>query len=63
MEIFRFNNQWLINTLDHMRPIFRTLFAAVAAERLFQAYLRYTHLTGRGNSEVLAEALNRLWRH
>jgi uncharacterized protein YjaG (DUF416 family) len=61
MEIIRFSNRWLIGKLEKMPPIFRTLFAAAAAERLSQAYLRYAHLTGRGNPEVLAEALNRLW--
>jgi uncharacterized protein YjaG (DUF416 family) len=61
MEILTFNDQWLINMLDRMGPPFRTLFAAVAAERLFHAYLRYAYLSGRGNSNIMAEALNRLW--
>jgi uncharacterized protein YjaG (DUF416 family) len=61
MEILSFNDQWLINKLDHMHPVFRTLFAAIAAERLFHAYLRYSRLTGRGNPKALGEALNRLW--
>jgi hypothetical protein len=61
MEILRFSDQWLIEQLDRLHPLFRTLFAAAAAERLLQGYVRYTRLTGRGSSAVLGQALNRLW--
>jgi uncharacterized protein YjaG (DUF416 family) len=61
MEILRFSDQWLIKQLDRLHPLFRTLFAAVAAERSLPAYIRYARLTGRGSSAVLGEALNRLW--
>jgi uncharacterized protein YjaG (DUF416 family) len=61
MEIHHFNEQSLIKRLDQLPSLFKVLFAATVAERLFPAYLNYSRQTGRGNPKALSAVLQRLW--
>jgi uncharacterized protein YjaG (DUF416 family) len=62
MTTLHFNEQWLIAKLDELSPRLRVLFAAIAAEKLSPAYLKYSHRAGRGDPTALSAVLERLWR-
>jgi Protein of unknown function (DUF416) len=59
--MLRFDKQRLIEKRDRVNPLLRAIFAAAAAERVSRAYIRYAHLTRRGNSAAFGESLSQLW--
>jgi uncharacterized protein YjaG (DUF416 family) len=59
--ILRFSRTQLIRKLDRLPLPLRLIFAAACAERLFPAYVTASNLTGKGDPEMLARLLARLW--
>src|SRR5579883_772005 len=62
MGILRFDQASLKTELDRIAAPLRVVFAAAVAERLLPAYVNFSHKTGWGNPQLLAEILERLWR-
>jgi uncharacterized protein YjaG (DUF416 family) len=58
----RYNEPELIEMLDRLSKHRRATFAALCAERLLPAYVAFCEQSGRGNSEEIRSALERLWR-
>ncbi len=61
MVILRFEEPLLRAQLDRLPREHRAAFAAACAERLFPAYMRFSHEARRADPETLRAALSRLW--
>ena len=61
MSIIRYSREQLIEKLDQLPRSLRVIFAAASAERLLPAYFTSWGLTGKGDPEMLARILARLW--
>jgi uncharacterized protein YjaG (DUF416 family) len=61
MSIIRYSREQLIEKLDQLPRSLRVTFAAACAERLLPAYFTSWGLTGKGDPEMLARILARLW--
>jgi uncharacterized protein YjaG (DUF416 family) len=57
----RFEEPLLRAQLDRLPREHRTAFAAACAERLFPAYLRFSHEATKADVETLRALLDRLW--
>ena len=61
MAILKFNEEVLTAELDRLALPLRVVYAATIAERLLPMYFSYAKITGRGNPEMLANILQRVW--
>lgn len=61
MTTLRFDEPVLREQLDRLPREHRAAFAAACAERLFSAYVRFSHEAGSADPKTLRAALDALW--
>lgn len=57
----RYDEPALLGALSNLVPAARSVFAAACAERLIPVYRWFHDRTGRGDPDLLGDALERLW--